>query len=232
MSEAMDGWPRGLLPWTTKRGLLHGSLLLTATVACASSPAPAAGDAGHAGNDAAATSDDGSGAADDGGAADGATCAPEGTCKFVVPMTGAISGTYRSDLCPATGGNGNVDLVGLITGSLDDGGLLGAVSIAFRFNAITHEQTGSLPVVVLLSKVDSVDAGTPVWSNWATPDGACTLSIGTDECVTQPDGTLGNFLTGTGHCAQPAVPDVDAGNTDGGMVAIGDFSYAMFVPYF
>jgi hypothetical protein len=63
---------------------------------------------------------------------------------------------------------------------------------------------------------------------WQTPRGACTATIRRSVCVSVPSVAQNwDWLTGSGHCTQPAEPTPAKGSAS--PVTIGDFTFRGYV---
>lgn len=135
-------------------------------------------------------------------------------CGFLsVKLQGAVT---SQNCCYGCG----ADSEGFSWMVLADVGLV-SFNLSFAPGQAPLEQAGTFPLDNVTITEDA-DGGV-LW--WQTPPGACTVTITRSVCVVakpQPE----DWLTGSGHCTQPAEPA--HGNT-AGPVTIGDFTFRGYV---
>jgi hypothetical protein len=95
--------------------------------------------------------------------------------------------------------------------------------IQFPQGEIPLEQAGTFPLDSVLLDEGYADGGIV---GWQTPPGSCTVAITRSVCVLARTGAQ-NWLTGSGHCSQPAEPTPAKGPA--APVTIGDFTFRGYI---
>ena len=88
------------------------------------------------------------------------------------------------------------------------------------------EKTGTFPLDSVLINEGYGDGGI---LGWQTPPGACTVTITRSVCTTVSGGQNSDWLTGSGHCTQPAEPTPAKGAAP--PVSISDFTFRGYVSF-
>jgi hypothetical protein len=97
--------------------------------------------------------------------------------------------------------------------------------IDFPQGQTPFEQTGTFPLDSVLINEGYGDGGV---IGWQTPPGACTVTIMRSVCTLVPSiGQSWDWLTGSGHCTQPAEPTLAKGPAP--PVSISDFTFRGYV---
>ena len=97
--------------------------------------------------------------------------------------------------------------------------------INFPQGQTPFEKTGTFPLDSVLINESYGDGGI---IGWQTPPGACTVTIMRSVCTSVPSiGQSWDWLTGSGHCTQPAEPTPAKGPAP--PVSIGDFTFRGYV---